>query len=560
MMFCPNCGRSVGDTDKFCPNCGTVLAAASAQEPAQPEFQAAPSQGFQQAEPQQAFQQSYPQQPYAQPSYDQQSYAQPVVAQKRSGKKGALIGLGCVALAALVCGGVWFLTRSKTDNKLLQAADRSLSELKAYTESLPNLHSILENTDQLLTGETLHMGVESMTSYSYTYDGNTQSGEAGIRLNLDLDQQAKRGQVTGSYNMWETELPFTLYFDETQIQVGSTAILEEGEALSLPVKDLAKQWNASALAKLSGLQLPEKLDTMTVDAENGLEEALEAAYGEDWSKLRDSFGTVRLDGTPHFGTEGVTYTLTWDRDALKRMYEKTDLGNTGMPKIESMDDLADLNLNDLYAKMMISFLGQINEKLKNQEFYVADGKLVGIWLVVDDDGDPVETELRLCGEQNPWEHITCKNINRSSTCTTTDTADITLQNADGQLRLTVTTKHEDSDGAEYGYEDGPYTLIYQDSDGAITYEEDGELQEGPALHLVPVDRGFRFSMEQSESDDGYEMESNQMFTISGKTDAIAPPSAKPIELLKLSEQELQDLIARIQEKAQSLTELFSLIG
>lgn len=556
-MFCPNCGRSVGDTDKFCPNCGTVLPAAPAQEPAQPGFQAAPSQGFQQAEPQQTYQQTCLQQPYAQPSYDQQTYAQPVVAKKRSGKKGALIGLGCVALAALVGGSVWFLTRSKTDNKLLQAAGRSLSELKAYTEALPNLHSILENTDRISAGEAIHMGLESMTSYSYTYDGSTQSGEVGIRLSLDLDQKEERGQVTGAYGAGETTIPITLYFDETQVQLASSAVLEEGEALSLPVKDLVKQWNASALAELSGLQLPEKLDKMTDDAEDGLEEALETAYGEDWSKLRDSFGTVRLDETPHFGTEGVTYTLTWDRDALKRMYEKTDLENTGMPEIESMDDLADLNFNDLYAKLMIAILGQLNEKLKNQEFYVADGKLVGIWLVVDDDGDSVETELRLCGEQNPWEHIICKNINRSSTSTTTDTADITLQNADGQLRLTVTTKHEDSDGAEYGYEDGPYTLIYQDSDGAITYEEDGELQEDPALHLVPVDGGFRFSMEQSESDDGYKMESNQMFTVSGKTDAIVPPSAKPIEILKLSEQELQDLVARILEKAQSLQGLFS---
>lgn len=546
-MFCPNCGKPVGETDRFCPNCG-VACAAPTQEPVQPDYQPAPQQSFQQTQPQQP----YAQQPYAQQSYVQQPYAQPVTARKRSGKKGVLIGVGCVALAALVGGGAWFLMRRKqSDNQLLRAADRSLSELKAYTESLPNLHAIMENTDQILAGEAFHLGLERMNSYSYTYNGQTESGEAGIRLAIDLDQKDKRGQVTGTYATGEMDIPFSLYLDETQLQATSSALLEEGEALSLPLKDFAKQWNASALAKLADRQIPENLDTISL-REDGVEEALKASYGDDWSKFCDSFETVRFDGTPHFGTEGVTYTLTWDRDALKRMYEKTDL-DTVMSDFEDLDDFARLNLNEFYAKTVIAGLGEMNEKIKEQEFYVVDGKLVGIWLVVDNDGEAGNLELRLCGEQNPWEHITCKTETQYSSYTTTDIADITLKKSDDQLRLTLTSKHTDSDGEDYGYEDGPYTLVYQDSDGAITYEEDGERQEGPALHLVPVEDGFRFSVEETDGDsEDYKMQTSTQFTIAGKIGAIAPLSTKPIEILKLTEQELQDLVQRIQEKAQTL--------
>ncbi len=576
-MFCTNCGKQIPDEALFCPHCGTKCAVPAADslqaapvrpepirpEPIQPEpIQPEPQpilppdagQSWQQAAPEEPSWQNPEAPRQAEPVQQSWGEPQPLEARKRSPKKGLLIGLGCAALAALIGGGIWFLTRGGNPaQKLLQAAKNSAEELKAYTEDLPNLHSILENVEKLSDSQTMHVNVESGNSVRFG-SGDQQYINTGVKVEADLDKAGKRVQASGTYSVQGVEIPFQFYLDETQFQAGSTALLEEGEAISLPLKELPQQWNASALAKLTNLQLPEDLDLSNLK-EADLETGLKNAYGEDWTTFAQSVEVIRYKGTPHFTDKGTTYSLSWDREALKRMADKTgELDMEALIDIEEFEDLQNLDLSDLGAKVVIYVLGQCNEHVKDVQFFVAKDKLLGVYLLAEDEGENEELELRLAGEQNPWEHIVCTVAANEAGTKDTDTLDITLEKTEGQLRLNVNTKHTDGKEEDFNWEEGPYTLIYKDADGSIRYEEEGEDMTGDVdLRLVPADGGFRFSAEANfDSDGGYSMKTSYAYALSGKAGGIAPLSAQPIELLKLTEQELQDLILRIQQKAQSL--------
>ena len=585
-MFCPHCGNQLREGELFCSNCGTRLNAAvpnpqqAYQQPApqqtwqqpnpqqtyqQTDAQQAwqqpdPQQAWQQPDPQQAWQQTDAQQAWQQPApqqaYQPQSFAQPVAAKKRSKGKGVLIGVGCVALAALVGGGIWFLTRSGAPrNKLLKAAAKSLEELKAYTADLPNLHSIAENADAVSAEKALHMDAQFDMGFSYGDGGYSSSNSQQFRINMDLDGAERRARITGSYAMENDgvtrEIPASVYLDQDQLQLGSSALLEEGEALSIPIKDLAKQWNASALAKLADFQLPEDLD-LTADPDRDLEKMMLETYGEDWTKLKESFDTVPYEGTPHFGTEGVTYTLTWDRDALKRMSDKTDLDLEDMFDINDPEDLARMDLDGLGARLFVAILGELNEQITQQQFYVEDGVLTGIWLQTEE--DDVEVEIRLCGENNPWEHVISKSTAQYESYSVVNTEELRMEKSNGQLRLIFSSKHEDSEGESYSYEEGPYTVIYNDADGKITFiDEDGEaMEEVPELHLTPAEQGFTFNVKSAVEDERWSRHTEISFTVSGKLGPIAPISTSATKLLQLSEQELKELAERIQNKLDAL--------
>lgn len=602
-MFCPNCGQQLKDGVMFCPNCGTALAAATQAAPVQqsPEQPVPPPQPLYQPEPQtyqppqqppqqtdplfqnyqqpqqpayqpqplyqpepQAYQpqpQAYqqPQQP-TDPMYRQpETYAAaPVAAKKRSGKKGLLIGLGCVALAALVVGGIWFLGRSrKPDNKLLQAAERSMSDLEAYTESLPNLHKIVTGLEEISKNEKLHMGVEMENTVSYNFGSEPMTYGQKISVAAELDGKAGESLVTGSYAMNGAEIPFAIYADKEQLQIGSSALLDQ-DVYMVSLKDLGKNWNASALSELTEIKLPEEFsltDKGDEDFLKTMDEAMTDVYGEEWVKIRDSFDVVEYEGTPHFGNEGVTYALTWDRDALKALYDRND---AELEDLFDVDDVEELMLKDgkeTTAKMALAILGGANEIIKEQQFLVKDDKLVGLWVSMEMDNDPFEMELRLLGEKNPWEHITLKAFSDYSSYTVTKTYDVLLKKSDGELRIEAALDYQDSDGEEYSYSEGPYSIIYHDADGSITLEAEGEaVDTGMDLKLVPVDGGFSVSAAGGSSEDYYSQTTRLVYTVTGKPGSIAPLSKNAIDLLKLSEDELNALTERIEERIDEMGE------
>ncbi len=582
-MFCPNCGSPVSDGSRFCSNCGSQLPAAAVPQPApvqeagaqpvwnpepvsnqQPyQAQTAQQQDYRQAwQPQDAQQPDYQPQPFQQQTYQQQDYQQawqqsaavPVVTKKRSAGKGILIGVGCLALAALIGGGIWFLSRGRSQNRVLRAAGNTLAELKAYTETLPNLNKIVENAEALSDSDTIHTEQTMRSDMSFSYGG----GEAfsyGNTIQYRMDRDGKAGTVLldGALDVAlgdeGTKVPFTFYLDREQLQAASAAILDEGEVVAIPLKDLAKQWNASALAEVTEITLPEDLD-LSKYSDFDLDAAMEETYGQDWITLRDSFDSVVYEGESPFEGSGTTYTLTWDRDALQRMYDKTDLDFDDLIELDLSEVLEKLDPNELIPQTFVAVLGEFSKETSDPLLYVEDELLLGLYMKASAEEAPAELEIRLLGEQNPWEHVTLRIHEDYGSYTTDDNADITLKQENGKLRIEFFSSHEDSDGKEYCYEEGPYAFIYNDADGRITVEdEEGQVPEGmPEILLLPEEGGLRFSVKIDAGSD-YGVTRTELTTvITNRVRAIAPLSANPTELLKLSEEELEDLAERIEEK------------
>ena len=563
-MFCPNCGSQVADQAKFCPNCGSVLAASPApqaapvQEPVpapQPVWKPDPEAYRQQPQqPQQPQQQDYQQayqQPYQQPY--QPSAAVPVEAKKRSGKKGLLIGIGCLVLAALIGGGIWFLNRGGLGgNKLLRAAQNSFASFKSYTEPLPNLHQIAENAEALEGSKTMHVDYEMLYEMSYSYGGNSSySYKTGYDLHADADRDAKVLAADGNINANGTEIPIRLYLSEDQLQAGSDLLLDKNEVLSLPLKDLAKEWNASALSEMTEVKLPEDLNLQEL-MDNDFEAALTEIYGEDWTTFRNSVQTSEYEGESPFEGKGKTYTLTWDREALKRMTAKTpEIDELFDLDIDGPEDLGKIDFSELRANAVVAILGEVDKALKQEPlFYVENDLLVGLRAVIEpEDSEPTEVTVRLVGEKNPWEHITVKVRTGSEDNYEDEIVDVKLTIANGKLRIDFTHREEDSDG--YVSDDDTSSIVYNDADGRITLEENGEAVEYSSdMFLVPTDGGFRFTTKSgyAEEDGSYSYSSETAYAVSNKIGKLAPLSDAPTNILKLTEEELQDLVERIEEK------------
>lgn len=566
-MFCPNCGRELDEAAKVCPACGALTepaeqpapaweaAAPEAPEPVEAFEPVEAAEAVEAIEPVEAAETAEPEAPAEAPApleapaaFEAPIPASPafsagepvaVEAKKPSAKKGLLIGLGCVLLAALIGFGVWFLTR-RSEPDLAQAAQNSLAELKAYTEDLPKLHAVLTSLEKLQDAQGLHL--ELNVAQDSIADGQ-KSPANSVAVKADLIAEALR--LSGVAEIGELELDFTLFVDPDRLQLAVPAVLGEGEALSLPCKDFVKQFNASALAKLLGLSLPDELDGTLASLQNArdLETSLEQLFGQDWIQLRDSFRSEKYEGTPHFEGKGVTYTLLWDRDALKRIYEKVGNEPGSMVQFEGPEDL-----RDLIASVYMSFLGQMNEQTRDLQLYVEGGKLVGLYLeVLTQEEHTGWAELRLQGEGNLWERLSARAVTELSSYTLTERAEITLSKEDGQLRLDFTSRSEQSDSEEFTEEEGPYSLIYSEADGSIRLEREGKpLEDAPGIFILPAEGGFLVkAVIEEDQGYGYGGETRVELSLSDRVGPVEPLSQTPTELLKLSEQELMELIQRI---------------
>lgn len=559
-MFCTNCGKQLAEDALFCPNCGARNSTApqpQAADPVQPQPFAAPVQPQPVAAPQQDAQQAW--QAYQQPNYQQnyqpnyqQPYAAPVQAPKKKKGKGLLIGLGCLVLAALIAGGIWFLNSRRNDNpveELSAPAERSLSELSDYVEELPNLHAITRNLEKLDSLDRMHLAVDVLQRTVMQYGEEDETSEYGMKLDINYDDDGEKLSVGGLYAMDGVNIPFDVYLDRDQLQLYSSALLEEGEAIMLPLKDLPRQWNESALGKMTGLELPEDLDLSGV-SDADLEESLKERYGEDWTKFYESVDVVPYEGAPRFEGPGETLTLSYDREALRAMADKTDLDLDDVFELDFLDDvegLSDLNLGEIGAQAVIAFLSELDQSIEELQFYTENDRLLGAYLAVEGGN---YLELRLTGEENPWEHITVSVFTDCGSYSTTDTLDIRVIADTDTLKILVNSKHEDTDGAEYCYEDD-CVVTYYDADGRITAEDgSGRSLVDAEIHLVPADDGFRFTVKQSDTSTYYSTEMEESFLISSPSGEVKPLSDAPIEILKLTEEELQALMERMERKAQ----------
>ena len=505
-MQCPNCGRVLSGTEKFCPGCGAALSSGEQAAPVALE------------------------------------------ARKRSGRNGLLVGLGCLLLAALIGLGVWFLTRRNSENALLQAAERSLGELKAYVEDLPNLNKILTNVEQLQQTKSLHS--ELKIAQDSLYDGRE---EPGMHLQLSADYVEGCSGFTGRFGASDDaadSLEFFAYGDRDQLQLSIPALTGEKEVFALPMKDLPKQWNASALSELLQLTMPEEA-AREEDEVQDLDASMERLFGQDWVQLRDSVKAVKYEAEPHFAGSGTTYTLDYDRDALRRICEKA--GDSEELDSESIPSMMG-QLRELPAKMLTSLLCDLYGKLKDMQFYVEDGKLIGMYLEINgEEGEEQRAELRLEGQGNIWERLTVKSSVRDEDHTESKTVELALKKEDDQLRLDVNTQEQDTRD-EYQHESFLFRLVYNDADGTVAVYSDGEpVEDAPKLRLQAVEGGFRLLMERSEDwGEGYGDSMHMELIVNNQAASVAPLSQTPTELLKLSKEELQALMQRIVPNLQKL--------
>ena len=580
-MFCTHCGQQLPEDALFCTGCGARLdgaAAAPAPEPAAPVSPFAPPpapEAFaeQTNDAQQAWQ-AVPQPELQQPEM-QQVLAEPVQARKKRGK-GLWIGLGCLLLAALVAGGIWFLNRKSTrDNpveKLSNPAENSYAALSDYLEELPNLHSILKNAQALKDADSLCFAMEfSSVSAFDGFDGTARSNAVGGNLELCRDRENRQLLLRGRVRVNELEIPLNLYLDPRQLQLALPGLLREDEVLALPLEDLPARWNASALAELLDLELPEELDLSGL-TETDTEKSLRALYGPDWDRFYDSIQVVPYEGASHFEGSGETLTLSWDKEALKAMTDKTSEEDIER-ELAALEDLNGLDLGALRAKSTVRLLGLLEKDLKEIQFYKEQDMLTGVYGVTEG-----SFELRLCGEQNPWERITVKAVDEEGRA---EEAEIRLVKGGGQLRLEVShTVNGEKVGlsSEYSaWNEG--AIVYNDADGRITAEGDAFLSMGedrPELRLLPVEGGFTLRLRQGEEDgdprdedaalsqsdgvgqvfrsvlDGVRVDA--ALTLRSGTEPIRALSAEPTDLLSLSQTQLQGLLLRIASKFRSLTE------
>ena len=547
-MFCTNCGKQLDESALFCPHCGAKVGAAAANPapeqtapvspfapPLAPEANAPRAEDAKQAyqayapqaeDAQQAYQAYAPQAAAPQSGWQQPYEAAPVQTKKKRGK-GLAIGLGCVLLAVLVAGAIWFLNRKGGDKPLEQLrapADNSYAALCDYLEELPNLHKLLENARALEEGDHLKatLGLSSAsTGYS----------EEQINLNLELaqDKTKQRTRLQANVQVQGIEIPLRLYMDPEQLQLALPGILNEDEVLSLPLKDLPAKWNASALGKLVGAELPENLDLSGLAASDPID-SLEKFYGEDWTRFYDSLEVVPYEGSSRFD-RGETLTLRWDKAALQTLLDKTELD------MNETLDLENADLSSVGAQMVVNLLGELEKNLEDLQFCKENDMLTGLYAKTTEGG----VELRLCGEGSPWEHITLDVENDGER----EGADIRLVKGGGQLRLEAVRTENGEDAG-----DEPAAIVYNDADGLIRFEGPDLDEELPELRLLPADQGFSLRIKQETSSENVDVD----LTLSGEKQSVEPLGGETKDLLSMSQTELQGLLMRIMLKIQNMTQ------
>ena len=518
-MFCSKCGAQMDETATVCPNCGTPCD--SAESPMQ----------------------------------------QTVQAEKRRGG-GLKIALSLVLVAALVGGCFWFLkNHTRKSNKLEQAASRSFTLLGDYLGELPNLNSIQKNLDTAIRNGVFSYNIEANESLIYD-DDDDWNENYHMQYGIDMDVNAGKAHystdlstVMGTWDTSSGPMPLDLYFNKEKISI-TGAFLKEGEAIVLPVQDFTKQFNESTLAKLMEIELP-NLDLMNIKTtEQGVqewEEHLTKFYGEDWTKFENSVEWVKYEENGIFGSSGDTYVLNWDADLLNAMLRKTDLKKEMQNMFSGNMDpeqLAELCTPEFTAKTVVFALGNVANYVRNPLAYVEDGVLKGCSLEIAVPDNEMRVIFQLLGTQNPWEHLTVEVQRKSGeSYSTLGNLDLTMTKASGKLHLNATVMAS-------GQPFASVVLSYDDSNGSFVLEEvNGEpIEQEAEVTLVPTEKGLQFRL-KTEVDDGFRTRNVEfVFGLSDEVSNLdAPQITKKIEILKLTEEELEELGEQIEAKLNKMS-------
>lgn len=523
-MQCTNCGAQLEDSVEFCPVCGARQTKLAETPPVIPEsVSTAEESGMPPLFPEQTAQAEQPAE---------------IVAEKKKGGFWKVI-LAAILVAALTIGGffAWkqLSKEAKVESPLEKAVNSSAEDLRSLIAPLPNLTQIVDNVKAMKDTKTTSIGLDF-----------NMGEEGSIHATLSEDLKKKVGSLSAELNISGLSLPFNMYLDENQIQIASSAFLEEGEAIMLPVKDLAAKWNASALAQMTKVELPEDMDFASLmnSSGEGYEKLLEEVYGKSWLTFRDSVKFTKLEtadaaeSAQYFNVEnGETYVLEWDKTALDALVKEAGVENADLSvDVQDVDALKNLNIKEYAAKSVVSVLKQSDEKVKRVEILVENEKATGLYFKGAQDGKEGFAVFHLEGKENLWNNI------------------YVMSGEDGKIDSYMVQFTVDGDTlqitAEEAVEGGSgnrASVKYNDKTGEVEMIGDGDdILNGVTIAIKPVDKGFSVDAAGADIDGTIKLE------ITTKIGDIKALSDAPTKILDLSQQELQAFIMKIYEKVAAL--------
>ena len=452
---------------------------------------------------------------------------------KKKSKKPLFITIGAlVAVAALVVGAwLLFFRGNSFDGPLgpmLEAADKSLAALEDYTDELPNLNKIVENLRAFENSETARV--------SFTMDSDSSwRGQSTINFGLKMDRDAGRYQFDLDVNVPNGEygtskLPVSVYVDGENLLLASEPLLGD-EVLSLPLKDFGKEWNKSPLAAITGVKLPETLSIPELTSDS-VPKMLEKTFGDDWEEFEESVEMTEDKNDKRFSDLGTAYVVSYDEDLLEDLAKTAEKNLETLSDIEEPSDLEKIDFEEVIASAIVMGIREAAGQIEELTYCTNDDNcMVGLYMKTED-GD---FELRLEGEENPWEEIVFNADGEKGR--------ITTKISNGELTIT---------GMDPDYPDEAATITYRDSDGSITLSHGGEVVNDADVKLVPTDDGFRVSSKSNWGDGDYYSNTSDSIEFSTDVGSISAPAGKVTNLLSLSVPELQALAQRISQNASGL--------
>ncbi len=475
---------------------------------------------------------------------------------------GLIIGLGCLLLALLAAGGWWLLSNRSTDplKSLKNAANKTLDSYLDFFKDLPNMHQCLENEKSFVESDSKHINL------NVALDGITQVPDMNIQVGVDLDGKAKATLVHGSFVNGEMTVPVDIYIDKDQIQIGSSTLLNEGEAFAIPIQNLGQKWNSSPLAEST--KLPDDL-SLSFLTEGLSEQSMIDTFGEDWTTFKESVTyrkATEADGADYFTGKGETYVLVWDQALLDK------LGQRAKGIVDSWTSTS--KLEHVYPTFAMGFLSAVGQKIEAPRLLVENDMLVGVSI----QEKTTQTEktvavMELLGETNPWSRyqLTFSKLNSSTQkLETVQSLEYTMTIADGKLQAKGVQKGAD------GKETASMEFVYADADGSNAFKVDGDfavggsgyspmpgsnvsdmmqsLLDSMSIRMTPTDGGVKME----ESIDLSTFPSTSMFSLTGKAtislelstkiEAVKPLSDKPTQLLEMDQMSLGMLAMRVMQK------------
>ena len=556
-MFCTTCGRQLEGNELFCPGCGAKVEAVSepTPHPAEPGVAASgmpealedltppagnetpapdPAAAEQAAQTPDAAHESTPvpeawqsPDPYREGGFGEE--AVPVPQKKRSlGKAIALALAAVVALGAIAFCAWKLLSGRNRETRLETAARASVDQLKEDLHSLPNLGQILDIADDL--------DQSGLVNWKMDLSVKAADVDASITMEMKTDRSAQASGLDLSVTvnkLFTAPVDLQLYQDKDWIQLGSRALLGD-DVIGLSLEDFARRWNDSKLGELADLKLPDDFSVSAPQVMTDLKQILADTFGEDWTRFYETVEVVPYEGTPHF-TDGTTYTLSWDAELFKPIYEKSEAYMKNM-QANILDTLA--NPEKEYAYLTVQLLGQTQG-----QFRIQDDQLTGIYLYTD---EGYGFELRMEGEDSPWKRIEVSVTEGGSTHSMVFETEI----ADGRLTIAV----KDAESAEK-----QAWIVYEDETGSLnvyTEENKSIFDQIPGgsvkLNLRPENGQITCSGSLDVEELGETLGMSFQMTVGSQQEKLQPLSAEAKDLLNLSEQKLQGLVMKIGMKLQSI--------